>query len=232
MSLARLRGVSREFGQGPGKIRALTDVTLAIDRGDLLAVVGKSGSGKSTLLNVLGGLDSPTAGEYWFDDDQISGLTQNKLADFRCQNIGIIVQHFALIDDMSVFDNVALPLRYMKLPGAKIKGKVQQLLAEMEIPEKIHAYPYQLSRGQCQRVAIARALACNPLLLLADEPTGSVDEKTGQTIIEIFRRLNQQGVTIVIATHDAGIASICKRTLRLADGRVLQADKCENSTKH
>lgn len=218
MTIIRLNEINKHYGKDQAKIYALKNISLSIEAGEMIAIVGKSGSGKSTLLNIIGGLDIPNSGQYLFEGKEISGLKPNALAEFRRQNIGFIVQHFALIDDMTIFDNVALPLRYNRLSSTKIKEVVKEILEKMEISDKMNLYPPQLSGGQCQRVAIARALACNPVVLLADEPTGALDEKTSLHILEIFKKLNEQGITIIIATHDKDIANSCKKIVQLNDG--------------
>ncbi len=220
MNIVELKDISKYFGSGDSRIDALKNINLNISQGDMVSITGKSGSGKSTLLNILGGLDTPSSGEYLFEGRNINGLNQNALAEFRCKNIGFIVQHFALINDITVFENVALPLRYQRIPKQDIEIIVKYILKEMDLTEKINSYPNQLSGGQCQRVAISRGLACNPKLLLVDEPTGSLDEKTGLSILEVFKKLNKQGISIIIATHDSFIANSCKRIFHLKDGEL------------
>lgn len=218
MTMINLQQINKYYGKEEHDIHALNDISLSIEAGELISVVGKSGSGKSTLLNILGGLDSPTSGEYLFEGRKINKLKPKGLAEFRSRNVGFVVQHFALIDDMTIFDNVALPLKYQRLAGKIIKEKVEHMLAEMEISDKIDSYPPELSSGQCQRAAIARALIRNPAILLADEPTGALDEKTGRHILEVLKNLNMRGMTIIIATHDNDIANSCKRIIQLSDG--------------
>lgn len=218
MTMINLQQINKYYGKEEHDIHALNDISLSIEAGELIAVVGKSGSGKSTLLNILGGLDSPTSGEYLFEGRKINKLKPKGLAEFRSRNVGFVVQHFALIDDITIFDNVALPLKYQRLAGKIIKEKVEHMLAEMEISDKIDSYPPELSSGQCQRAAIARALIRNPAILLADEPTGALDGKTGRHILEVLKNLNMRGMTIIIATHDNDIANSCKRIIQLSDG--------------
>ncbi len=221
MSLIYLDRIQKHYGKGQSGVCALGGISFSIETGEMIAVVGKSGSGKSTLLNILGGLDYPTDGEYSFAGKRIDRLKPNHLAEFRRCNIGFVVQHFALIDDMTVFDNIALPLRYRKMAGKLINEKVEHLLADMEISDKRKAYPPELSSGQCQRVAIARAIINKPSVLLADEPTGALDEQTGCHIMDIIRNLNEQGMTTIIATHDRDIASSCQRIIQLSDGHIV-----------
>lgn len=222
MSLINLKNVTVDFGSKTNCVHVLKDVSFAVNEGEMVAVIGKSGSGKSTLLNSIGGLCTITSGDYYYKDEKISDYNTEKLAKFRNHNIGFVVQHFALISDMTVFHNIALPLQYGKQSRANIRKKVNDLCEQMEITEKMQAYPNQLSGGQCQRVAIARALACNPSLLLADEPTGSLDEETGQKILNIFKSLNkEEGITIIVVTHDAAIAGMCDRIMTLKDGKLV-----------
>lgn len=221
MSLIELKNVCKIFGKSEASTKALEDINLNINRGEMVALVGRSGCGKSTLLNILGGLDTPTEGEYIFDTTNISILNPNKLAAFRRNHIGFIVQDFALISDMSSFENIALPLKYRKIDSGILTDAVDSLLKSMDIFEKKDAFPSELSGGQCQRVAIARALACNPDVLLADEPTGALDENNGEIIIDIFKQINNKGVTIIMATHDKAIANECKRIIELKDGHIV-----------
>ncbi|AOY77581.1 ABC transporter ATP-binding protein [Clostridium formicaceticum] len=221
MTMIELKDIDKYYGHGQSKVYALKGISLSIEEGEMVSIVGKSGSGKSSLLNIIGGLDTPDVGEYSFKGNKINGLNPNALAEFRGNNIGFIVQHFALIDDMTVFDNIALPLRYNRISDRKLKETVEYLLDQMELSDKANSYPSQLSGGQCQRVAIARGLACNPSVLLADEPTGSLDEKTGLHILKIFKELNNKGITIIIVTHDDSIADSCKRVIRLSDGMII-----------
>lgn len=201
-------------------VHALKGADFEVKKGEFVAITGKSGSGKSTLLNALGGLLNLSSGEYIFNDANISKLSGSKLAKFRNENIGFVVQHFALIPDISVYENIALPLKYKKVSHKKIKDRVSTLCEELEIGDKLKALPKQLSGGQCQRVAIARAISCNPSLLLADEPTGALDEETGLKIISIFQKLNTEGMTIIMVTHDEALAGVCQREMVIKNGCV------------
>lgn len=222
MEIIKLKDVDKIYGGNQNEVHALKKINLSIFEGEMVSVVGESGSGKSTLLNIIGGLDTLTGGEYFFKGQKINGLKANKLADFRRRNVGFIVQHFALIDDITVFDNIALPLRYDGMAYIRLEKNVKQLLEQMDISDKCNAYPPQLSGGQCQRVAIARGIACNPSVLLVDEPTGALDERTGMQILEIFKKLNKQGITVVIVTHNTNIANSCKRIIQIKDGVILR----------
>ncbi|MEJ6951351.1 ABC transporter ATP-binding protein [Natronospora cellulosivora (SeqCode)] len=219
--LLEVNNIQKSYGTGKAKVDALKGVSLAVEEGEMLALIGKSGSGKSTLLNVLGGLDSIDSGEYIFKKKNIENLKMNSLARFRRKNIGFIVQYFALLNDMTVFENIALPYRYNKLSFLDIRVKVKKLLSDMEIEDKENKLPTELSGGERQRVAIARGLACDPELLLVDEPTGALDETTGAMIMDKFLEINKQGITIIIATHDKNIAEKCSRILELKDGELI-----------
>lgn len=221
MSFIKLENICKKFGSGENEVIALNNINLEIKKGELIAITGKSGCGKSTLLNILGGLCNPTSGEYLFNNDNISKYSQNKLAKFRNDNIGFVVQNFALINDMTVFDNVMLPLKYTYKRIPNKKEVVESLLVKLGIENKAKMTPSKLSGGQCQRVSIARALACNPEVLLADEPTGSLDEETGKNILNIFKELNKSGMTVIMVTHDLDIASLCSRKIEMKDGEII-----------
>ena len=220
-NLISLRGICKTYGKGDGLVTALRPIDLDIKKGEMLAIMGKSGSGKSTLLNLLAGLDTPDSGEYIYNGEKINTKNQNKMAKFRRNDVGFVVQHFALIDEYSVQQNIALPLRYGKLKGVSTKKRVKEIAERLEIGEKLRKYPSQLSGGQAQRVAIARAIAHKPSLLLADEPTGALDEETGKSIMNLFKEINKEGTTVIVVTHDANVASFCQRTIRLHDGNII-----------
>ena len=218
MQMLALKEIHMTYGKGDGVVHALRGGDMEVERGELLAVTGKSGCGKSTLLNILGGVCKPTGGSYFFEGKEVSQFSARQLADFRTQKIGFVVQHFALIQDMTVFQNIALPLRYRGYSRKKIEERVYELLDQFELGEKENTIPPELSGGQCQRTAIARAIAGHPELLLADEPTGALDEETGGKILRIFQELNQKGMTVLIVTHDEEIAAGCHRRIRMRDG--------------
>ncbi len=221
MSLIHLEQVKMIYGKGSNAVHALEGINLELERGAMTAIMGKSGSGKSTLLNVLGHVITPTEGQYIFDGRDVTKLRKNQAAKFRSENIGFVVQHFALIPEMSVQRNIALPLYYQKKSKRQIWERVDMLMEKLEITDKGKKYPYELSGGQCQRVAIARALVADPKILLADEPTGALDEENGKRIMEIFHKLNADGVTIVVVTHDAEIASECTNCIQMKDGLII-----------
>lgn len=191
----------------------------------MVAVMGKSGSGKSTLLNILGGMISFDRGEYIYDGKTVNFKSQRELGRFRRNEIGFVVQYFALVEDLNVFQNVALPLKYQGLPSKKIRAKVMDTLQELGISDKAKYYPSELSGGQQQRTAIARAIVKQPRVILADEPTGALDETTGEEVQGIFRELNSKGKTIIIVTHDARVAGICERRIFLRDGMVQENEE-------
>lgn len=220
MSFLKLKNIYKTFGSGESEVKALKNINIGIEKGELIAITGKSGCGKSTLLNVLGGLCSPTSGSYNVEGEEISSYNQDKLASFRNRNIGFVVQSFALINDMNIFDNIALPLKYAGKKLFKINERVKELTDKLELSDKTSFFPSQLSGGQCQRASIARALACNPRVLLADEPTGALDEQTGKNILNIFKGLNEGGMTVIIVTHDLEIASMCNRRIEMKDGSI------------
>ena len=218
--MIEMKGVWKTFGKKEARVEALRGIDLSISQGEMGAIMGKSGSGKSTLLNILGGMMPMHDGAYLYQGRQIAGLGQKALARFRRDEIGFVVQYFALVDDLNIFQNVALPLKYQGHSKKEIREMVMDALGELEIAEKAKAYPCELSGGQQQRAAIARAIVKQPSLILADEPTGALDEATGEAVQEIFRRLNGQGRTVVIVTHDARVAGSCGRMISLKDGRV------------
>jgi putative ABC transport system ATP-binding protein len=202
-------------------ITVLAGVSLSIQRGELIAIMGPSGSGKSTLMNIIGCLDRPTSGVYRFEDREISTLTDDELASVRNVKIGFVFQTFNLLPRFSALKNVEVPLIYSGVPARLRKERAIPMLQQVGLSDRMQHKPTELSGGQQQRVAIARALINNPPLLLADEPTGNLDSRSGEEILNILTGLNQQGVTIVIVTHDKDVAARCKRTINLRDGQIV-----------
>ncbi len=200
---------------------ALSHVNLEIAEGEFIAIMGPSGCGKSTLLNVLGMLDTPNSGLYKFFGDDIATRSERELAVLRKQNIGFIFQSFNLIDELSVAENVELPLLYQKMPADKREERVQQVLERVDIAHRADHRPQQLSGGQQQRVAVARAVVANPKLILADEPKGNLDTTNGEEVLELLGQLNRDGTTIIMVTHDQGHADHAGRVVHMLDGRVL-----------
>ncbi len=206
------------YGKKLGAVPALKQVSLQVNEGEFLTIMGKSGCGKSTLLNVLGTIREPDGGTYFFDGKDVLQMKDSEKARFRNQNIGFVVQHFALLGERTIYDNIALPLHYMRIGNREIRVRVDSLLEKMELTDKKHKYPYELSGGQCQRTAIARALVTNPKLLLADEPTGALDEETGRNVMELLREINKNGTTIIMVTHDSDFAKLGSRSVTMQDG--------------
>ena len=201
--------------------KALNEVTLHVEQGEFVAIMGPSGCGKSTLLNILGTLDSPTSGSYFFEGKQVDKMNENQLTALRTNNMGFIFQSFNLIDELTVFENVELPLVYMGIKTAQRKEKVNKVLEKVNLLHRANHYPQQLSGGQQQRVAIARAVVTDCKLLLADEPTGNLDSVNGVEVMELLSELNRQGTTIIIVTHSQRDATYAHRIIRLLDGQIV-----------
>ena len=201
--------------------KALNEVTLHVEQGEFVAIMGPSGCGKSTLLNILGTLDSPTSGSYFFEGKQVDKMNENQLTALRKNNLGFIFQSFNLIDELTVYENVELPLVYMGIKTAQRKEKVNKVLEKVNLLHRANHYPQQLSGGQQQRVAIARAVVTDCKLLLADEPTGILDSVNGVEVMELLSELNRQGTTIIIVTHSQRDATYAHRIIRLLDGQIV-----------
>ena len=214
------RSLTKTFGSNGVAVRALRGIDLTVARGEFLSLIGPSGSGKSTLMAILGCLDSPTDGSYEFDGQRVDGLSGSELARIRNQKIGFVFQLYNLLPRASVLRNVELPMLYGGVPRKERRRRATELLERVGIPEKARQLPGTLSGGQRQRVAIARALANRPVMLLADEPTGALDSKTGHEVLELFSELHRQGNTILIVTHDLEIASLASRQVEIHDGRI------------
>jgi len=219
--MIKLTNVSRSFITHDIETTALNNINLSVKEGDFLAIMGPSGCGKSTLLSLLGMLDSPDSGDYIFDEQNISKFSERKLAKLRSSSIGFVFQSFNLIDSLTVFENVELPLQYLKMPSAQRKQKVDAILTQVGIDHRAAHLPQQLSGGQQQRVAIARALVINPKIILADEPTGNLDSKNGEEVMAMLRVLNEAGTTIIMVTHSEHDAKYANRMIRLFDGQVM-----------
>lgn len=214
-------GLNKVFQTDEVETTALMDVTLSIGKGEFVAIMGPSGCGKSTLLNILGMLDNPTSGEYWFVDQKVSGLTEKQRSKLRKENLGFVFQNFNLIDELTVFENVELPLVYLGVNAKERVRQVNQVLDKMNISHRSKHYPLQLSGGQQQRVAVARAVVSEPKLILADEPTGNLDSAHGEEVMELLDKLNKEGTTIVMVTHSQRDASFAQRVVRLFDGQII-----------
>lgn len=219
--LIRTENLVKHYRLGDTDVPALRGVTLEIARGAFVAVMGPSGSGKSTFMNLLGCLDHPSSGEYWLDGAAVSGLSDDALSALRNRRIGFVFQHFNLLPRTSALDNVALPLLYRGLKAPERHARAAQRLAQVGLAERMDHHPAQLSGGQQQRVAIARALVGDPALVLADEPTGALDSRTGIEIMALLQALNREGITIVLVTHEHDIAAYAERIIHFRDGRVV-----------
>jgi putative ABC transport system ATP-binding protein len=220
-----VREVTKVFDLGQIRVRALRKVSLRIETGDLVAIMGSSGSGKSTLMNILGCLDVPTSGRYLIDGTDVSHMDEDDLADLRNRKIGFVFQSFNLVARTSALVNVELPLAYAGLRGAERRRRAEQALRSVGMAHRFEHQPSELSGGQQQRVAVARALVTNPSLILADEPTGNLDSRSTEDVLRIFARLNDEGRTVVLITHEPDVAEQAKRVIRLSDGEVVQDER-------
>jgi putative ABC transport system ATP-binding protein len=224
-TLIKMQGVSKVFFTDELETHALDSIDFEIKKGEYLAIAGPSGCGKSTLLAILGLLDSPTEGDYFLNGQPVSSLKLGDRSRIRNREIGFIFQAFNLIGDLTVYENVELPLTYRSMGSAERKEKVQHALERVEMAHRAKHYPAQLSGGQQQRVAVARALVGEPMILLADEPTGNLDSKNGDSVMDLLRYIHQSGATICMVTHDARYANHAERTVHLFDGRIIEETK-------
>lgn len=229
--MIKLQNITKQYYMGEIEINALDDVTLAIERGEFISVMGPSGSGKSTLLNILGVLDQPTFGTYLLEDVDITDLSDRELARIRNRHFGFIFQSYNLFPELNALENVMVPLAYAKKPKAERIKRAEELLQMVGMSHRLKHFPNQLSGGEQQRVAIARALANNPTLLLADEPTGNLATDQGKEIMELLCELNKQGTTIVIVTHDPSISLYGKRLVKLQDGKIISDEALKPSAE-
>jgi len=217
-------GLTKVFGSNGAAVHALRGIDMTVERGEFVALIGPSGSGKSTLMAILGCLDQPTAGTYALDGERVEGLSGRELAAIRNEKIGFVFQQYNLLPKASVARNVELPMLYAGVPRKERRARALELLERVGIPDKAKVLPAALSGGQRQRVAIARALANRPALLLADEPTGALDSKTGHEVLELFAALHRQGNTMIIVTHDLSIAAMAQRQVEIHDGLIKIAE--------
>lgn len=228
--MIKLRSLRKLYRTADMETLALNNIDLTIEAGDFVAVMGPSGCGKSTLMNILGMIDTPTSGSYLFDGTDISGFGEDALVKMRKQYLGFIFQSFNLIDELSVEENVALPLRYLKVDRATRQSRVREALELVGLNNRAKHKPSQLSGGQQQRVAVARAVIADPKLILADEPTGNLDSKNGEDVMELLGLLNEQGATILMVTHSDKDASQAHRVIQMLDGRILDEGKIVRET--
>jgi putative ABC transport system ATP-binding protein len=218
----QLHDVTKVYDLGQIRVRALRNVSLRIDRGDFLAVMGSSGSGKSTLMNILGCLDVPTSGRHLIDGTDVGAMDQDNLSDLRNRKIGFVFQSFNLVPRTSALANVELPLAYAGMSRPQRRRRAEEALGAVGMTDRLHHEPSELSGGQQQRVAVARAIVTNPSLILADEPTGNLDSHSTEDVLAIFARLNAEGRTVVLITHEADVAAQSKRVIRLSDGEIVE----------
>lgn len=226
MSIIKMRNVCKNYFIGsPNELRVLKDVSLDVDEGEFLAIVGQSGSGKSTLMNIVGALDRPTSGSYVLAGDRVDTLDDRALSQVRNQQIGFVFQTFNLIGRSTALANVELPLFYAGVSPSERRKRALELLDLVDMSDRVTHYPNELSGGQKQRVAIARALVNDPAILLADEPTGALDSATGDMVMELFQKIHRQGKTILFITHSGELAERCERTVSIRDGEIVSDSK-------
>lgn len=221
--LLEAKNIQKNYFQDKLKVDVLKNINFSVEMGDYVAVMGPSGSGKSTLMNILGCLDLPTSGDYFLNGKDVLSLSEDELSDLRLNEIGFVFQNFQLLSSQSALENVELPLTYAKIPKGERRRRAIQALERVGLGDRLHFKPTQLSGGQKQRVAIARAIVNHPSLLLADEPTGALDSKSGIQIMDLFRQLNDEGVTIVMITHDAKVAQAANRQTAILDGELIHS---------
>ena len=215
-----LKNIKKSFILGDEKVNALDNISLEIQKGDFIAIIGPSGSGKSTLMNILGLLDVPDSGEYLFDGKEVNKLSDNELAEIRNKKIGFVFQNFNLLPKMNAIENIQVPLFYRGMSDKESKQKAYEVLQKVGLKGREHHLPSQLSGGQQQRVAIARAIAGEPEIILADEPTGALDSKTSEEVMEQLKTLNENGQTIILITHDINVAKKSKKIIKILDGQL------------
>lgn len=218
-----LHHIYKTYNPGENEVEALKDVSLCIQKGEFLAIVGSSGSGKSTLMNILGCLDTPNSGEYILDGEDVSRLSDEALSQIRNRKIGFVFQGFNLIPSLNALENVELPLTYRGMRGSERRRLAAEALQKVGLGERLHHLPHQMSGGQQQRVAIARAIAARPPILLADEPTGNLDTRSGKTVMDILFELNREGRTVILITHDMQVAGLAPKTIQVRDGEIVEA---------
>ncbi len=224
-----LHDIKRHYIMGPTTVRAVDGINLSIHKGEFVSIIGPSGSGKTSLMNIIGCLDTPSEGTYSIDGEPVEGLSRGRLAEIRNKAIGFVFQSFNLLPRLTALENVELPLVYAGIPAKERKARAAAMLEKVGLHGREHHIPAEMSGGQRQRVAIARALAGQPSVLLADEPTGALDTKTGAEIMEMFHALNAEGSTIIIVTHDMGVARQAKRVVKILDGVIVSDGPAEDA---
>ncbi len=228
--ILKTEGLIKLFRTEEVETTALDEINISVAEGEFTSIMGPSGCGKSTLLHILGLIDNPDGGKYWFLDEEVSSYSERQRANLRKENIGFVFQSFNLIDELTVYENVELPLIYTKTPAGERKTKVQTVLEKMDMAHRSNHFPQQLSGGQQQRVAVARAIVNQPNLILADEPTGNLDSEHGAEVMKILSGLNDEGTTIVMVTHSPEDAAVGKRIIRMLDGKVIsESDRPEQA---
>ncbi|MBE5932797.1 MAG: ABC transporter ATP-binding protein [Lachnospiraceae bacterium] len=226
--ILELKNIYKNYYQGNMEVPVLKDINLSVEEGEYLAIMGPSGSGKSTLMNIIGCIDTPTSGEYYLDGEMINNYKDKDLSVVRNKKIGFVFQNFNLLPRLSAIDNVALPLQYAKVNKKQRREMCAKVLSMVDLDDRMTFKPTQLSGGQKQRVAIARAMVNNPRILLADEPTGALDSKSGKQVMDLFDKLHAEGVTIIMITHADDIASRAKRVVKIIDGQLLEDKPIDN----
>jgi len=218
--MIRIKNLFKIYEMGEDKVYALDDLSLVIHQGEFTSIVGPSGSGKSTLMNIIGCLDTPTSGEYFLAGEEVSKLSDNRLSEIRNEKIGFVFQKFNLLPKLSALENVELPLVYLGVSAKERKRRAEEALNSVGLLSRMKHMPTQMSGGQQQRVAIARALVTDPQIILADEPTGNLDSKTGEEVLKILQELNKKGRTVILITHDSHVAKSANRTVEIMDGKI------------
>lgn len=223
MPLLQIRSVTKTYGKDTAAVHALNNISFSIEKGEFVAIMGPSGSGKSTLLNIMGGLDNPTSGEIILDGERINNKTEEELVAIRRKKLGYVFQQYHLLSSLTALENVILPMTFQSMNGTS-RGKAEMALKKVGLSRRASHKPSELSGGEQQRVSIARCLASDPALILADEPTGNLDKKTGKEILELFKEVNREGRTILMVTHDPEIARMANRIIRLEDGAIVSQE--------
>ncbi|MDV3428614.1 MAG: ABC transporter ATP-binding protein [Bacillota bacterium] len=225
--MIRIKNLFKIYEMGEDKVYALDDLSLEIHQGEFTSIVGPSGSGKSTLMNIIGCLDTPTSGEYFLAGEEVSKLSDNRLSEIRNEKIGFVFQKFNLLPKLSALENVELPLVYLGVSAKERKRRAEEALNSVGLLSRMKHLPTEMSGGQQQRVAIARALVTDPQIILADEPTGNLDSKTGEEVLKILQELNKKGRTVILITHDSHVAKSAKRTVEIMDGKIHEHEGAE-----